>query len=94
MLAVIERNQRIYIGDDDHPFTMGRGDKLEITTAVGNKHVFFTHNLVRTEMNYLMTESSTYIQLQRGTNSIGYDAKEGAENMIIRIKYDLQYARA
>lgn len=94
MLAVIERNQRIYIGDDDHPFTMGRGDKLEITTGVGNKHVYFTRNLVRTEMNYLMTENSKYIQLQRGTNSIGYDAKEGAENMIIRIKYDLQYARA
>ena len=94
MLAVIERNQRIHIGDEEHPFTMGRGDILEITTGEGNKHVYLTHDGVKQEMNYLMTEDSDFIQLRRGTNSIGYDAEAGAQYMVIRIRYNMQYARA
>lgn len=94
VLTVIERNQRIKIGSTEHPFTMVPGDILEITTGQGNMHVWYTHNDVKEEQNYLMTEDSTFIRLQRGTNSIGYDADSGADYMVIKIKYEMTYARA
>ena len=94
VLTLIERNEHIRIGTQANPFTMTPGDVLEITTADGNKHVYYTHESVRQEQNYLMAPGSAFIQLERGNNTFAYDADEGADYMIIKIKYNMTYARA
>ena len=37
---------------------------------------------------------SRNLQLEKGTNSIGYGASEGVDNMIVKITYKIRYASA
>lgn len=89
-----EQSAFIQIGNVGNPFTMYAGDTLLITTGIGNKHVYYVHNGTTTEINYLMAQGSSFIQLMRGDNHLGYDATSGKSDMIVEISYRLQYARA
>lgn len=93
-LSIVETNERIQIGSDARPFTLVNGDELVITTETGDKHVWLTHDGRREEVNYHLTEDSTFLQLRRGTNTIGYGATSGDEYMIIKIEYRMKFARA
>lgn len=93
-LSIVETNERIQIGSSTRPFTLVNGDELVITTETGNKHVWLTHDGRKEEVNYRLTEDSTFLQLRRGTNTIGYGATSGDEYMIIKIGYRMKYARA
>ena len=90
----VESNEAIQIGTASHPFTMGAGDTITITTSDNDKHVYFTHNGITTEINQYITEDSVFIQLMRGNNNIGYAADVGVDQMSVRISYRLKYASA
>ncbi len=90
----VETQEHITIGTPSKPMSLTRGDVLTIETADNNKHVYLTHNGVTTNVNQYLTEDSTFIQLMRGVNSIGYSADSGAENLIIEISYRLKYVSA
>lgn len=90
----VESNEAIQIGTESHPFTMGAGDTITITTSDNDKHVYFTHNGITTEINQYITEDSVFVQLMRGNNNIGYAADVGVDQMSVRISYRLKYASA
>ena len=90
----IETSDRISIGHSGKPFEIGTGDVVTITTATGNKHVTLTHNGQTSEVNHYLTEDSVFVQLMRGSNSFGFNADSGLNNMSISIAYTFKYARA
>ena len=90
----IETGDRISIGHANKPFEISTGDVVVITTATGNKHVTLTHNGVTSEVNHYLTEDSVFVQLMRGSNSFGFNADQGLNNLSISISYTFKYARA
>lgn len=94
VITRVESNTHIQIGSDDYPFTMTTGDVLIITTSTNDKHVYLIHGTEKTEVNEYMTEDSVFIQLMRGSNNIGYEAKQGEEYMTVDILYRMKYSGA
>lgn len=90
----IETGDSITIGHSGKPFEIVSGDVVVITTATGNKHVTLTHSGVTSEVNHYLTEDSVFVQLMRGSNSFGFDADSGINNLSISIDYTFKYARA
>lgn len=90
----IETGDRISIGHSGKPFEIVTGDVVTITTATGNKHVTLTHDGQTSEVNHYLTEDSVFVQLMRGSNSFGFGADSGLNNMSISIAYTFKYARA
>lgn len=90
----IETGDKITIGHSGKPFNIVAGDIVTITTATGNKHVTLTHEGVTSEVNHYLTEDSVFVQLMRGSNSFGFGADSGLNNMSISIAYTFKYARA
>ena len=90
----IETNSSIHIGHSGKPFDMIAGDIVTITTATGNKHVTLTRNGVTSEINHYLTEDSVFMQLMRGSNSFGFGADSGVNNLTITLEYTYKYARA
>lgn len=90
----IESQETIKIGSSANPFTMFTGDVVTITTGTGNKHVYYTHNGVMSEINGYMTEDSVFVQLMQGHNNITYGADSNAENLSVLIKYRFMYEGA
>lgn len=90
----IETNSSIHIGHSGKPLNLVYGDVVTITTATGNKHVTLTHEGVTSEINHFLTEDSVFIQLMRGSNSFGFGADSGVNNLTITIEYTYKYARA
>lgn len=90
----VERDETITVGTSTKPLEMEAGDVLRITTADNDKHVYLIHEGVEEEINEYLTEDAVFIQLMRGTNSIGYDADSGVDNMVVQVTYRLKYAGA
>lgn len=90
----VESNEAITIGSQTTPFNMYASDVLTITTTDNDKHVYLTHNGITTEVNQYITENSSFIQLMRGDNNIGYTAAVGEDAMSVRIAYRLKFTSA
>lgn len=90
-ISHVELAETIKVGTDSYPFFMENGDVLEITTGTNNKHVYFTHNGIREEVNQYLTEESEFIQLMHGKNTIGYNADSGQDNLIVSLSYRYKY---
>ena len=90
----VESDEHIAVGTNDMPLDMAAGDRVIITTADNQKRIWFLHEGVRTNISHYLAEGSSFIQLHRGNNSIGYSAASGVDAMIISIKYRFQYASA
>lgn len=90
----VENNQHIKVGSFAKPFHMVVGDTLRITTGTNDKHVYLIRDGVRTEVNQYLTEDSEFIQLNVGTNNIGYEADSGEYNLRVRVAYRLKYGGA
>ena len=90
----VESNEMLKLGTDSNPFHLVAGDILTITTTDNDKHVYLTHNGTTTEVNQYITEDSTFVQLMRGNNNIGYAADVGVDMMSVRISYRLKFASA
>lgn len=90
----VESDETITVGTPIKPLEMEAGDQVEITTSDNDKHVYLIRNGVRTGINEYLTEDSVFIQLMRGTNTIGYDADSGVDSMVVQVTYRLKYASA
>lgn len=85
-------NEVIRIGTDTSALNLVAGDVVEITTEIGNRHVWLTHEGTTTEINYLLSSDSSFLTLTAGTNVIGYGASSGVDNLSIEITYRMRYA--
>jgi len=93
-LKHVENQQTISIGSESNPFSMEAGDILTITTGTNNKHVYFTHDGDTEEINEYLTEDSEFIQLSRGTNTLGFSADAGEDYITVTVSYRLRYSGA
>ena len=87
----VEAGEFIKVGTSAHEMNMVNGDEIIITTGTNNKHVYFVHDNVKTEINEYLDEASDFIQLQSGTNTIGYDADAGVSYMTVSLTYRYKY---
>ena len=87
----VELDEEIQIGTTANPLNMVSGDQVIITTGTNNKHVYLVHGGVKTEINEYLSESSEFIQLMRGSNSLGYEASAGADYMTVSVSWRYLY---
>lgn len=80
------------VGTSDTPLEMVAGDVLEITSEIGQRHVWFTHEGVKKEINYFLSSDSQFLTLKAGHNVIGYNAENGVDNLSVIIIYRMRYA--
>lgn len=90
----VESDTHIQLGSEDYPFEMVNGDVVIITTSVNDKHVYLLRGTERTEVNEYLTEDSTFIQIMRGDNHIGYTADYGDGYLSVSIQYRMKYSGA
>ena len=90
----LESGEFIKLGTTENPYTLAAGNLLTITTGFGNKHVYLTSGSTTTEVNYLLAEGSTFIQLMRGENNIYFNCDSGRTTARVEITYRQKYARA
>lgn len=83
----VESQQTMKIGTAAKPLTLKVGDSLRITTGTNDKHVYLDTGSGENEINSYLDESSEFIQLMRGTNTIGYNADSGAQYMEVMVKF-------
>lgn len=87
----VESQQTMKIGTESKPMTLNAGDILKITTGVNDKHVYLTKGGSTSEINEYLNETSEFIQLMRGSNTIGYDADSGSEYMNVICEFRYKY---
>lgn len=71
--------------------TMISGDRIEITTAYGEKNAVLVRSGATTNIFRLLDQGTTFLQLRVGDNLFACDADENAANLIARIQYSNQY---
>ena len=87
----VEQGEQITVGTSGKPLHLVAGDEVTITTGTNNKHVYLTHEGVKTEINEYLSEDSEFIQLEHGKNTIGYSATAGENYMTVQISYRYRY---
>lgn len=87
----VESGEFIKVGTTAHPMNMISGDEVLITTGTNNKHVYLIRNNTKTEINSYLDEASDFIQLQSGSNTIGYNAESGVSYMTVSLTYRYKY---
>ncbi len=90
----VEDHAHISIGTTTKPLSLVAGDVVTVTTDNGNKKVILTHDGVDSSINQYLSEDSSFLQLRRGSNSIGYSADEGVDSMVLTISYRNRYTSA
>jgi len=93
-IVKIQTQEFLQMGEDGHDFYLYRGDVLTITTHTGNKNILLTRNGETSGANHHMTADSVFFQLSRGTNTIGYNADEGRNAIMIQVSYRNRFVRA
>ncbi len=70
---------------------MVSGDRIEITTAYGQKKAVLIRGGVTTNIFRLLDQETTFLQLAVGDNLFACDADQNAANLIARIQFSNQY---
>ena len=89
-ITKVETQEFIQVGTEDEPFTMNYGDILTINTTTGKKNVYLNGESI----NQYLAPDSTFFQLGRGINTIGFVAEEGTDYITVKITYRYKYMRA
>ncbi len=87
----VEQGESITVGTSGKPLEMTLGDQVVITTATNDKHVYLIRKGFRTEINEYLSEESEFIQLEHGTNTIGYSAESGENHITVEVSYRYRY---
>lgn len=90
----VEDHAHISIGTTAKPLSLVAGDVVTVTTENGNKKVMLIHDGVASSINQYLSEDSSFLQLRRGSNSLGYNADEGVDSMVLTISYRNRYTSA
>ena len=69
-------------------YTMSNGEKITITTNVGNKKIISS---IKGNIINKLTRNSTFFDIQRGTNKLSFNAKSGISDMKAFIIYNNEY---
>lgn len=72
-------------------YTLNEGDKLTITTGIGNKKVTLERLGDKINLINKLTRGSSFFQLQRGENTLKSEASTGANTMTVYITYVNEY---
>lgn len=92
-IVKVETGERIKLGSSGNALSLVYGDKVTIIT--GNaKHCYLTREGVKTEINQYLTSDSVMFDLDAGSQTIGYEADSGIDNMSVRIIYRMRYTHA
>lgn len=67
------------------------GDRIEVTTAYGQKAAVLIRAGTRTSIFRLLDQDTTFLQMQVGENLFRCDADANASNLIARILFSSQY---
>jgi hypothetical protein len=70
---------------------MTTGDVVVITTTRGNKAISLRRNGVLYNIRNALERSSSWLQLNKGANTLAYDASFGASNLQITIESQILY---
>ena len=70
---------------------MANGDRIEITTAYGQKNAVLIRSGERTNIFRLLDQDTTFLQMAVGENLFACDADESVANLTARIQYNRQY---
>lgn len=89
-ITKVETQEFLQLGAEGHPYTMHYGDVVTFVTTVGKKNAYYGTQ----QINQYLHNDSTFFQLTRGVNSIGFDAESGADYLALRIMYRYKYMRA
>ena len=87
----VEEGESITVGTSAKKMEMAAGDKIVITTETNNKHAYLIRGGVQKEVNEYLTEDSEFIQLQHGSNTLGYLAESGDDYMTVEVSYRYRY---
>ena len=87
----VEEGESITVGTSGKKMEMTAGDKLVITTETNNKHAYLIRGGVQKEVNEYLSEDSEFIQLQHGSNTLGYLAESGDDYMTVEVSYRYRY---
>ena len=86
-----ETGNQIQVGTSSLPLRMVSGDQLVISTVTGNKNAYLISNGIQTGVNRYIDESSEYIQLKIGNNTLRYFADSGEDNLSVSISFRYRY---
>lgn len=90
----VEKGEKVEIGTAENPLSLNVGDEVIITTGTNDKHVYLVRKGEKTEINNYLSEESEFIQLQHGSNTVGYSAEVGEEYMAVEVAYRYRYLGA
>lgn len=71
--------------------TFAAGDRIIITTAVGDENIYIAHGSVSYSHVYLASVDSTFPKLQVGNNRLSFSATNGASNMNVNVTCMKEY---
>lgn len=71
--------------------TFKSGDRVIITTAVGDENIYIVQNGIQHSHVYLASVDSTFPKLQVGNNRLSFSATNGASNMDVNVTYMKEY---
>lgn len=87
----LETDSYIQVGNETNPLNLVYGDELIISTITNDKNVYLKRDGAKININEYIDESSSYIQLITGLNTISYSAEEGEDYMRVLIQYKNKY---
>lgn len=71
--------------------TFAAGDRVIITTAVGDENIYIVQNGIQHSHVYLASVYSTFPKLHVGNNRLSFSATNGARNMDVNVTYMKEY---
>lgn len=71
--------------------TFAAGDRIIITTAVGDEDIYIVQNGIQHSHVYLASVYSTFPKLHVGNNRLSFSATNGASNMNVNVTYMKEY---
>lgn len=71
--------------------TFAAGDRIIITTSVGDEDIYIVQNGIQHSHVYLASVYSTFPKLHVGNNRLSFSATNGASNMNVNVTYMKEY---
>lgn len=90
-----ESGERMALSDDVLVTKTGNGiiagDVIILNSEVGQKYCRLLRGGITYDILNALIQPINWFKLNKGTNTFGYDASDGLENLIFTVKYDILY---
>lgn len=71
--------------------TLERGDKIEVSTYINNKNIYFIQAGEKVRKNNLLNFGSKFLQIHPGNNIFKFDSESGIEDLSLEFYYYKSY---